>query len=209
MWELVVCQLHIASVLFNWVKLWVELWEEKSGETAFLAAHLKRGFDSGKVRLVEKEAAATTVDAILRTLKVLALCIKPCLSKKSSFLEDYCHALEDSGLWVSLGKVGGLQLTVWGNPVGHPNPLLHLLLIRAINRAALFICCINFHQPGCLLFWLLWIRLQYILGHVSGREGAWCLFCVDSGIVENENVIIISIVLLKNVHCIIFRANLN
>ena len=36
-----------------------------------------------------------------------------------------------------------------------------------------------------------------------GREGAWCSFHVDSGVVENENVIIVKIVFLKDVHCII------
>jgi hypothetical protein len=47
--------------------------KEKSREPTLLAAHLECGFDGGKIRLIEKEASATAVNAVLRTLEVLAL----------------------------------------------------------------------------------------------------------------------------------------
>lgn len=69
----------------------MELWEEKNGEAALLAVNLECGFDSGKVRLIEREATAATIDSILGTLEVFALCIEACLLKEPSLHEDHGH----------------------------------------------------------------------------------------------------------------------
>ena len=51
----------------------MKLREEEDGEAALLAMQLECGFDRGKIWLAEKEAAAATVNAIFRTLEILAL----------------------------------------------------------------------------------------------------------------------------------------
>ena len=193
----------MAPALFDWVEFWVELQEEKNWKAMFLAAHLKCRLDSDEIRLVEEELMATAVNVILRTLKVLALRIEPCLLKKSSLHEDHHHTLENASLWVPTWEVERLWLAIREHPISHPNPLLLLLSIRAIDRVASFICCINFHKPICFLLRLLEIWFWCVLGHMSSGEGTWWSFRMDGGVVENENVVVVGIVFLKDIHCIV------
>jgi hypothetical protein len=77
-------QFCTAPTLFDQIELWVDFREKKSGKPMFSAAHFKRRFDSGEIGLVEKESAATAVNAIIGTLGVPALCVEASLLEKSS-----------------------------------------------------------------------------------------------------------------------------
>lgn len=193
----------MAPTLFDQIEFWVEFRKKNGREVTFLAKRLECRFNSGEIGLVEKETAATAVNAVCGTLKVLALCVEACLLKKPSLHENYGHALEDTSVRVPFREVERLRLAIWEHPIGHPNSLLQLLSIGPVNRATSFICHINFHKPVYLLLWLLGIWLRCVLGHVSSGEGTWWLFCVDGGIVENEDVVIVRIVLLEDIHRII------
>ena len=145
----------------------MELRKKESREATRLTQRLKCRLDSGKIRLIEKEATATAVDAILRTLEVLTLRLQPCLPDEPLLHENHSHALEHTSLWVPLWEVEGLRLTVWEYPICHPNPLLQLLSIGSVNGASLPISHINLNKPICLLLWLLGIRLWCLLWHSS------------------------------------------
>jgi hypothetical protein len=62
----------------------MELREKKGREPVLPTACLECGFDGSKIGLIEKEATATAVDAIVRSLKVLTLRIEGCLLDKPS-----------------------------------------------------------------------------------------------------------------------------
>ena len=79
--------------------------EEKGPEATLLAIQFECGFDVRKVRLAEKEAAATAVNAVLRTLEVLALRLQACFFDKPSFHKNHSHTLEHSALWVSFWEI--------------------------------------------------------------------------------------------------------
>ena len=83
----------------------MELGKEKCGEATVLATQLECGFDGREIRLAEEEMAATAVNAILRTLKVLALCIQACFFNKSLLCKNCGHTLEDTGLQVPFWEV--------------------------------------------------------------------------------------------------------
>lgn len=94
----------------------MELREEKSGETALPVTGLKGRFNGDEIGLVEKEAMATTVNAIFRTLEALALRVEVCFLEKPSLHEDHCHTLKDSSLRVSFWEVERLRLAIWEYP---------------------------------------------------------------------------------------------
>ena len=66
-------QLRTAPTLLDWVEFRVKLGEEQRLEATLRAAQLECGSDSHEIRLAEKEAEATVVNAVFRTLEVLAL----------------------------------------------------------------------------------------------------------------------------------------
>ena len=102
----------------------MEFGKEQSRGATLLAAHLERRLDGGEIRLVEKEAARATVNPILGTLEVLALCVEGRLLKKPSFGENHGHTLEDTSPRVPFRKVERLQLAIRKHTVSHANPLL-------------------------------------------------------------------------------------